>query len=68
MREHTNLMQETVCPECGGYGKSFSETECINCSGTGIVNHQNLAHFSSRFIFNSVTLIYLCLYALLILF
>ncbi len=66
MREHTNLMLEAVCPECNGFGKTFSENECVNCDGTGFVNHEEFAHFSSRFIFNSVTLFYLFLYVLVI--
>ena len=68
MREHTNLMLKAVCPECDGIGKTFSENDCINCDGTGIVNQEDIAHFSSRFVFNSVTLFYLILYTLLIVF
>ena len=68
MREQTYMMQKTVCPECGGYGNSNSEDECRSCKGSGIVNYQDIAHFSSRCIFNSVTLVYLILYAIVILF
>ncbi len=69
MREQTIMMhEEAVCPECSGIGKFNSEVECRNCNGTGIVNYGNFTRFSSRFVFNSVTLAYLIIYALLIVF
>ncbi len=69
MREQTIMMhEEAVCPECSGFGKFNSEVECGNCNGTGITNYKEFARISQRCIFNSVTIIYLLLYTLLILF